>query len=245
MTETPFLVVAAFLTALLSGVAGLGGGTILVGLFFGLGMAPLEAVPLLAAVQLVSNLSRTTAYARHVDWRAAGWFLLAALPCTLLVAPFIETADANAIRLILGLLILASLFGSEGKTAALPRRPSFVLAGALNGALGMFVGATGLFVGRLFLRPEWRKETTIGTLALTQTFGHALRVVTYGWAGFAAWAKPALLLPLCVAVVAGTAAGKWLNGKVDEAQFVRLFRFILTVLSGKLLFDALRGFGWI
>ena len=49
-----------------------------------------------------------------------------------------------------------------------------VLAGALNGALGNVVGATGLFVGRLFLRQDWSRHTTVGTLALTQTLRRCL-----------------------------------------------------------------------
>ena len=35
---------AAFLTAALSGIAGLGGGTILIGVLYAVGMAPVEAV---------------------------------------------------------------------------------------------------------------------------------------------------------------------------------------------------------
>lgn len=239
------LTVAGFFTAMLSGIAGIGGGTILVGLFYAIGFAPVEAVPLLAAIQFVANSSRTVAYARHVDWRATGWFLLSAIPCTLLVAPYVELANVNVVRLALAGLILASLVNSKGKEAPLPAKPSFVLAGALNGALGMFLGATGLFVGRLFLRPEWRKETTIGTLALTQTFGHALRVAVYGAAGYSAFKDPWLLGPVCLAVVAGTALGKKLNARLDEDRFTQLFKTILAVLSLKLIWDSARGFGWL
>lgn len=246
MTELALgLTVAGFLTATLSGVAGVGGGTILVGLFYALGLAPVEAVPLLAAVQFVANSSRTVAYARHVDWCATGWFLLTAVPFTFLVAPYVELANKDIVCLVLAGLMIASLVGTEGKQAPLPRTPSFVLAGALNGALGMFLGATGLFVGRLFLRPEWRKETTIGTLALTQTFGHALRVIAYGAAGYSALKDPWLLGPVCIAVIAGTALGKKLNGHLDEARFAQLFKAILLILSLKLIWDSLRGFGWI
>lgn len=239
------LSLAGFLTAALSGVAGIGGGTILVGLFYAIGLTPVEAVPLLAAVQFVANSSRTIAYARHVDWRATGWFLLSAIPCTLLVAPYVELANVDVVRLVLAGLILASLVSVEGKTAPLPRRPSFVVAGALNGALGMFLGATGLFVGRLFLRPEWPKETTIGTLALTQSFGHALRVVAYGAVGYSALKDPWLLLPVCAAVIAGTALGKRLNARLDEKRFAQLFRAILLVLSLKLIWDSAKGLQWI
>jgi uncharacterized membrane protein YfcA len=239
------LTVFAFLTSALSGATGLGGGTILIGVFFALGLAPVDAVPLFAAVQLVSNASRTVAYLGHVQWRAAGWFALALIPATFVLAPHAAAVDANLVRLILAGLILASLVPTRDGGAPLPPRPSFVVAGLLNGSLGLFVGATGLFVGRLFLRPEWRKEQTIATLAVTQVLGHGLRVIAYGWVGYSALSQPVLLVSLCLAVVAGTWTGKHLNARLDEAQFGRVFRTILVVLSLKLLFDSARGFGWI
>ena len=69
------LVLVGFLTATLSGVAGMGGGSILIGVLLVAGLPPLEAVPLFAAVQLVSNVSRTTcgktgrATPRSARWR--------------------------------------------------------------------------------------------------------------------------------------------------------------------------------
>src|SRR5688572_24011375 len=179
------LTAVAFVTSALSGVAGLGGGTILIAVLYSMGMAPVEAVPLFAAVQFVSNASRTVAYVKDVEWHAAGWFFLAAVPSTFFLARYAAMADENAVRLILAALILATLVPHRREDdAPLPPRQSFVFAGLLNGSLGMFVGATGLFVGRLFLRPEWKKEQTIATLALTQTLGHGLRVVAYGFVGF-------------------------------------------------------------
>lgn len=239
------LIAVGFLTSVLSGVAGLGGGTILIGVLFALGMAPIEAVPLFAVVQFVSNGSRTVAYVRHVEWRGAGWFSLAAVPATFLLAPYAALADVDVVRLILAGLILVSLAPTRDGSAPLPARSSFILAGLLNGSLGTFVGATGLFVGRLFLRPEWRKETTVGTLAFTQTLGHGLRALAYGLAGYSAFARPQLVLGLCLAVIAGTWTGKRFNQRLSEAHFALMFKVILVVLSIKLIFDSLRGFGWI
>lgn len=245
MTLTPTLIAAltlcGFGTAFLSGVAGLGGGTILIGVLYATGMAPAEAVPLFAAVQLVSNSSRTVAYLRHVEWRAAGWFSLAAVPATLLLAPFAAAVNADLVCLLLALLILASLVPGQADKAPLPPRGAYLTAGLLNGSLGLFVGATGLFVGRLFFRPEWNQETTIGTLALTQVIGHGLRVLAYGFAGFSVLAMPQLLLPLAAAVMAGTWAGKRANARLSRAHFDRLFKAILLLLSAKLLHDGLTG----
>jgi uncharacterized membrane protein YfcA len=235
---------AGFGTAALSGLAGLGGGTILIGILYAMGLAPTSAVPLFAAVQFVSNAARTAAYLRDVEWRATGWFLLSCVPATFLFAPLVERVDADVVRLVLAGLILASLIpGKEGEP--LKPVPAFVIAGLVNGSLGMFVGATGLFVGRLFLRPEWKKETVIGTLALTQSLGHLLRVIAYGSVGFTVTEQMGLLIPLAVAVILGTAVGKWLNQRIDERHFRGLFKVILAVLSIKLVWDGARGLGWI
>ncbi|MGQ0586861.1 MAG: sulfite exporter TauE/SafE family protein [Gammaproteobacteria bacterium] len=238
---TAAIAAVGFATAALSGVAGLGGGTILIGVLYAIGLAPTVAVPLFATVQFVSNLSRTVAYFRHVEWRAAGWFLLTAAPMPFLVAPLVAQADVNYILLLLAALILVSLLPTRDGSEPLPPVPSFVFAGFLNGTLGMFVGATGLFVGRLFLRPEWGKETVIGTLALTQTLGHLMRVLGYASAGFLVTQHHELLLPLVVAVIAGTFAGKALNQRLPEALFRRLFKAILLVLSLKLIYDGVTG----
>lgn len=244
-TQTLILTAVALGTSALSGLAGLGGGTILIAAFFAVGLAPAEAVPLFAAVQFVSNGSRTAAYLNHVQWRGVGWFTLALVPATVLLAPFAMAADVDVVRLVLAGLILVSLLPTRNGAAPLPPRPSFLLAGALNGGLGMFVGATGLFTGRLFLRPEWSPEKTIATLALTQVLGHGLRVLAYGVIGFNAIVRPALLIPLCVAAVVGTLLGRNLNRFLDGAQFTLLFKAILIVLSIKLVIDSARGFGWI
>ncbi len=235
------LTFAAFLTAALSGLAGLGGGTVLIAVFFAMGLTPLEAVPLFAVVQFVSNSSRTVAYARHVNWRAVGWFLLALIPATVAVTPLIAGIDVNAIRLLLAALILLSLLPGRLDVSALPPTASSLLAGFLNGALGMLVGATGLFTGRLFLRPQWTKQSTIATLAMTQVMGHGLRVLAFGTLGFNAFSRPGLLIPLCVAVILGTWLGKRLNTYLSADQFAAIFKLILVLLCAKLIIDSVGG----
>ena len=238
---TVAIAAVGFFTAALSGIAGLGGGTILIGVLYALGLTPTVAVPLLAAVQFVSNLSRTVAYFKHVEWRAAGWFALTGVPAPFLIAPFVASANVNVVVLMLAGLILVSLIPSRKETDPIPATPAFLLAGFLNGSIGMFVGATGLFVGRLFLRPEWSKEKVIGTLALCQTLGHLLKVLGYASVGFTISERPDLLWPLVVAVIAGTAAGRTLNRHLDERRFHLLFNGILVTLSLKLIWDGVRG----
>jgi uncharacterized membrane protein YfcA len=239
------VVAVGFGTAALSGVAGIGGGTILIGVLYALGLAPTAAIPLFAAVQTVSNTTRTLAYLKYVEWRAAFWFLLSGIPAPFLIAPFVADADVNIVRLLLAVLILISLIPAKSGADPIPARPAFFLAGLLNGSIGMFVGATGLFVGRLFLRPEWSKEKVIATLALCQALGHLLKVIAYGSAGFTVLSQLDLLLPLAVAVILGTFAGRNLNRHLSEERFRMLFKTLMLGLSLKLIWDGANGLGWI
>jgi uncharacterized membrane protein YfcA len=228
---------AAFLTATLSGIAGVGGGTILIGIFYAIGMAPMQAVPLHASVQLVSNATRVAAYFRNVEWRAIVWFMLGTVPAPFLVAPYVSQVNPQVIELVLAGLIIVSMIPSKADGALLPIRWAYLLAGVLNGSIGMFVGATGLFVGKLFLRPEWRKETMIGTLALCQCIGHLMKIAGYASVGFQPLGQPELLWPLVIAVILGTIAGKQLNQRLSEERFRSLVNAILLVMALKLLWD--------
>ncbi|MGB0954945.1 MAG: TSUP family transporter [Panacagrimonas sp.] len=239
------LLLTAFLSATLSGAAGLGGGTILIAVMFAVGLPPTQAVALFAAVQLVSNLSRTLVYRSAVYWGGLFWFCVALLLTTLLLLPWLGRLDAHLLSLLLAALVFLSLLPMRLPWPWMPARVSVTVAGILNGAVGLFVGATGLVVGRLFLRPDWSRQTTIATLALTQVLGHALRVLILGLSGFSVLEDAALLLSLCAAVIAGTGVGKRLNRHINEALFAILFRTILFVLSVKLGFDGFEGLGWI
>lgn len=88
--------VAAFALALLSAVAGFGGGVLLLPVFtalFGLRFA----VPMLTLTQLSSNGSRVWLNRRELRWPLVGWFALGAVP--LAVAGLVAA----------GLLLLAGL----------------------------------------------------------------------------------------------------------------------------------------
>src|SRR3546814_15988814 len=117
-------------------------------------MPPNEAVPLFAAVQFVANSSRTVAYIRDVEWSAAGWFLLAGIPATLLVGPFVGHVDADAVKLVLAVLILASL-EPQDSGRAMPARPEVASAGEPNGRICIVVWCSGLLVGGVFFLSDW------------------------------------------------------------------------------------------
>ena len=73
------VVTAAFLTAMLSGIIGMGGGMLLLATLFCF-LPHSEAIPVHATVQLASNGTRILAFLRDVHWRTIGRFVAGAVP---------------------------------------------------------------------------------------------------------------------------------------------------------------------
>ncbi len=74
------LTLCAYSTSVVSGVLGLGGGAMLLACILLAGVSPETAIPIHAAVQLVSNGSRVWAHRSNVRWRPFFILVLTALP---------------------------------------------------------------------------------------------------------------------------------------------------------------------
>jgi uncharacterized membrane protein YfcA len=235
------LTLIALLASTLSGMAGIGGGTILIAAMYAVGLTPTVAVPVHAGVQLVSNFSRTLAYLRHVEWRALRDFLIGAAPAPFLVAPLIARANEHWLLITMAGFIYLTLWPRWLKWLRLEGRAGMVAAGVITGGLGSLVGATGTLIAPLFLRSDWRKETTIATLALCQAIAHLLKIIAFATVGYGLFEHWQLLLPMVLAVVVGTLIGSRLHGRLSEERFVGMFRLILGALATKLLYDGAMG----
>lgn len=226
----------AFIAAIVSGALGLGGGTLLVGVLFAAGLPPAQAVPLFAIVQLTANGTRSLRYLRSVHIPALLSFSAASLPAALLFAPLAEAAPLHWVQLGLGALILYSLLPtrSPGKVSDAPGTAAYAGAGLLNGSIGMFIGATGLILGRLLLRPDWPRARVVGTIAATQALGHAIKILAFAVTGGALLLDPVTTIAMCLAAVAGTAAGTRMGERLPEARFQGVFRIVLVLLAAQL-----------
>ena len=223
--------VAAFLTATLSGILGMGGGMTLLAVM-ALLMPPAAVIPVHGAVQLASNATRTTLFWNQVHWpivRVYAGLVAVGVGAATLVW---EGDKMTWFRPVIGVMLLVYL-GLRRWKPTLRNVPMWTYAplGLVVGFLTVFVGATGPVIAPFFLRDELDKEQVIATKAVCQTWTHLLKLPAFLALGFdfAPWLLP--LASMVVAVVAGTAFGKWLLSRLSRERFEQLFIGLVVVLA--------------
>lgn len=225
------LSIASLITSIISATVGLAGGTVLLSimLFY---YAPATAIPLHAFNQLVSNSRRSWLLRSHIHRSYLNAYCLGAL--------IGNTASAWLIRervtflhapLLIALVIAYSLFKPKKMPNFQPQRFGFFVSGILLGFIGMFVGATGLILGSLFVREDLSKEEIMATQGAIQTFSHGLKVLGFLWIGFdfTPWLIP--LACMSGATLIGTSLGVSVFRRLPQRMFHVLYRLVLG-LSG-------------
>lgn len=224
------LVAASFFTSALTAAFGVGGGVAMLALM-GVFVPVAALIPVHGAVQLGSNTGRAWTLRDSVRGDIFAPFLAGSLAGAVAGAFFVVQLPDAVLKLVLGTFIVAVTWA---------RIPGFdrlsgagvAIGSAVTALATMFVGATGPLLSAFFARlmPDDRREL-VATHAAGMTVQHFLKIVVFGFAGFAfsQW------LPLVAAMIAfgylGTVYGAaWLE-RLPEETFRRWFRIGLTLLA--------------
>lgn len=236
-----FVGFAAFLTSILSALAGLGGGIILLAViaqFF----APLVAIPIHGGIQLVSNGSRAVLLRRDVAWLPVAQASVLLFPASLLGVAVATAVPETATRLVLSSFILVLVWRPSlvrwTPEAGLSGR-GLVGVGAVSGLLNTTVGASGPFTSPFFKAVTASHRAFVATAATSQVFAHGSKLAAFGLDGFAFGEHLDVMAAGAVGVTLGSIAGTRLLGRVDEARLAQLFRTVLTVLALRIFVSAL------
>lgn len=222
---------AAFALALLSAVAGFGGGVLLLPVFtalFGLRVA----VPVLTLTQIASNGSRVWLNRTELDRRLIGRFAAGAVPFAVLGSLLFVTAPLEALTRLLGVFLLAVV--AWRRLTPHPRRPAeaaFVVVGAASGLGSALLGSVGPLTAPFFLAYGLTRGAYIGTEAACALLMHLTKTAAYGAGDLLSGRVLLLGLALVPATTAGAWAGKRLVGRISDRLFVTLVEVGLVVAA--------------
>ncbi len=257
MFEIVVIGVAALLTSILSAVAGLGGGVILL-LVIAQFVAPTTAIPIQGAIQLVSNGSRTMILRRSVAWPVVGWSSLLLLPGSLLGVTIATSVPDDAVRVALSVFVLVLTWrpqwlklqppppvATDGSRSPadddLPanRRPMLIALGGASGVLNTTVGASGPVTSPFFKAVTATHIAFVATAAATQTIAHISKLVAFTTEGWSVADHADVIAVGIAGVVAGTWIGTRLLGRLSSDHLDLLFKVVLTALATRLLVTAI------
>lgn len=238
--QAVLIVLTSFAGAALTAATSIGGGVILIAVMSALMPAP-AVVPVHGGVMIGSNIGRTALLLSHVDWHIVGWFLIGGIIGGLLGAPIAGVLPAWGLRLAVAGFILFTQWGPKLKGHRVGPG-GYVLAGAISNFLTLFVGASGPFMTTLIAMVKTVRQDLVATAGACMSLQHSIKVIVFAATGFifAPW------LPLIAICIAAGFIGSWLGtkllGKVDEARFRVILKWLLTGLAILLIYMALTGF---
>jgi uncharacterized membrane protein YfcA len=173
------LAVSALVTSFISGILGMAGGMILMGIL--LAVLPLPVAMMLHGItQLASNGWRALPVAQEVDWRVFRGYLYGALLATALLRAG-EARRRQARRAHRD--GLHAVHRADAPREAAPQRraprPS-ARCGVICSVLSLTAGVSGPILDVFFVRSKMTRHAVVATKAMTQSLSHILKILYFG-----------------------------------------------------------------
>ena len=235
------LAASTLITAFISGILGMAGGMILMGVL--LAFLPLPAAMMLHGIsQLASNGGRAFMLREEVDWRVfRGYIVGAALALGFFAATSIVVGKAAAL-IAMGLTPFAALLLPEKLHLNVERRGHSALCGFVCLALNLVAGIAGPILDVFFVRSKMSRHAVVATKALTQTLSHLVKIVYFGGviAVQGGEITPWLIPTMVLLAFLGTSLSRPVLERMSDASFRQWTRWTVMTLGALYLVSGLR-----
>jgi uncharacterized membrane protein YfcA len=214
------LAVSALVTSFISGILGMAGGMILMGIL--LAVMPLPVAMMLHGItQLASNGWRALMWRREVDWRVFRGYLYGAIVTTILFV-VVKLVVSKPIALIaMGLTPFITLALPEKLHLNVERRGHATACGIICSTLSLTAGVSGPILDIFFVRSKMGRHAVIATKAMTQSLSHIMKIAYFG--AFisveGASIHPALGAMMVLLAFAGTSLSKHVIRRMNDESF--------------------------
>ena len=226
------LIIATFLTSVVSGLLSMACGMILMGVFGFLLSVP-AAMVLHGIAQAFSNGSRVWLYRHHIRWGvllpyAAGALLVLATFYLILFIP-----NIGLVFILIGSFPFITLILPKAINLDIQRKPVSFLAGVIVTTAQMLAGASGPVLDVFYVKSSLTRQEILGSKAITQTLGHLLKLVYYG--PLLATASEEFSIWLIPTVVVAAMFGNWTAAhfvaRISDAHFKKAGRIIIIMIG--------------
>jgi uncharacterized protein len=222
---SPFVLAALGLTivatSFMSGVFGMAGGLVLLGvLLLLLDVAP--AMILFGTTQAAANGWRAALWLRHVQWNIVWRFLVGAAAAFLVLRWLSLLPNKAFVYIGLGLSPFLAEFLPKALTPDITRPGAPYICGVLIMITTLLAGVAGPMLDVFYQKSSLDRRVVVATKATTQTAGHLARIAYFG--SFTATSNGGIPLWVFGAAIALAMFGTTLAARVLEGMSNAQFR---------------------
>lgn len=226
-------------TSFLSGVFGMAGGMVLMGIL--VAFLPVSAAMVLhGTAQMTSNGWRAWLWRRNTDYRIFARYIVGLLAAGLLFSFIGFVPDRALVLISLGIIpFLAVLIPGRYVPQASTRYGAEV-CGFLNTCMQFIAGVSGPLLDVFFVRSPMDRRAVVATKAACQTLSHAAKLVYFSYAmgGESGVEYTAMAVAVAMAI-AGTTLSKFVLEKLSDHQFRRWTQGLVMVIGSVYLTQGL------
>ena len=215
--------VTVLATSFISGILGMAGGMILMGVL--LALLPLPAAMMLHGItQMSANGWRAWLWREHVNWRVFRGYAWGAL---LAVAAFVMLrflVSKPVAYILLGVTPFISFILPRRLALNVDHRGHPLFCGVVCTGLQLLAGVSGPLLDVFFVQSAMDRRGVVATKAMSQTLGHLLKISYFGgisvMSGSVAAGLSPPLIAACVALAfTGTTLSRRVLDKMSDANF--------------------------
>lgn len=235
------ILAASAITAFISGIFGMAGGIILMGVLIALpSVSVAQAMIIHGALQMVANGWRAVLLREHVDWTVMRRYSAGALVGVAALFAISWTPDKRAVYFLIGLAPMLVWLPKERLHLDIQRPLQAFLAGIGVQAMNTLAGVAGPLLDLFFVRSEMTRQQIVATKSVTQALSHVVKIGFWsvplvsaaGWGAL----PPAWFLAGAIPIAM---AGTWAGGRVlaimSDVNFKAWMKYLVTAIGAVML----------
>ncbi|MEM9738233.1 MAG: sulfite exporter TauE/SafE family protein [Pseudomonadota bacterium] len=231
------ILAASAVTAFISGIFGMAGGIILMGVLIALPSVTVASAMIIhGSIQMVANGWRAWLIRDHIDWVATRRYAIGAGIGVAGLFTVTWVPNKQQVYLVLGLLPLLIWLPKERFHLDIQRRRDALGAGIVVQALNTIAGVAGPLLDLFFVNNNMTRQEIVATKSVTQTLSHLIKVGFWtvpvvsaaGWGAMPPVWFIAAAIPIAM-------AGTWVGGRVlaimDDVNFKAWMKWLVTAIG--------------
>jgi len=223
----------SFITSVIAGVIGFGGGMLLIAVL-PLFLNPSLIIPIHGITQLASNSSRMIFSLKDVQWLLLPKFLAGSLVGVFIFGLMLSSVSTEYVPICIGLYIILNLW-SIRFSKLVKKYENYYLIGLLQTGLGLIVGATGPLSLAVLTKELKSKDEIIATSSMFMTISHLAKVPVFLAIGVSLLDHLNLLIYMVLGSVIGSYIGTRIRLVSNNEKLVFIIKILLTVMALKML----------